>query len=727
MPNSAIAQSSAILNSHFIAVMAVKDRHVVWGNAALHRIYGYAPDELIGKPTRLFFPDQASYEGFGQELYEALEQSRTYSCTALQMRKDGSRGWFEFNISRLEDYPDTVVGAIVDRTENYNLSVQLKASEERYRSVVEDQTEVISRILPDGTFVFVNEVYCRLFGKTADELIGKLWHPVAYPDDLPMIGAKLQEMSPDCPVVTIENRVFVASGELRWMQFANRGFFDADGHLVEIQSVGRDITSLKEAEAALRENQATLERAQSVARIGSFALGSGTDRFVHTKETARLFDLDEQCETNFAEWISRVHPDDQAAVEAAWRTALQGNPYDMTYRIVVRGQVIWIRALAELTFDAHGKLVYAVGTVQDITDQKRIEDSLRESEESLRYAMEAAQAGSWDVNLATGEFLASERMLEIYGLPPGTVMTHELATSSVFAPDQQKVESALRQAVETGEILRLEYRILHRDGSLHWVESCAVARRGDGLSRMSGFVREITDRKTAEEQLAKSRTQLELALSGADLGTWDTDIASRRSIYDERYCAMLGYKVNEIEPSMDAWLNLVHPDDLAAVNEAVRAHLAGETEIFEVEHRLRHKNGHWVWVLARGKVTYDANGHPIRASGTHQNISNRKRVSTEGADLLQRIQQLISGLDAHHDRPLGSMPASTPNQARLSGRNREILHLIAEGRTAAQIAEELGISESTAKTHRRNLMRKLGLNNKADLIRYAIKQGIVKA
>ncbi|NVN91017.1 MAG: PAS domain S-box protein [Desulfuromonadales bacterium] len=136
--------------------------------------------------------------------------------------------------------------------ERLEIESQLLLSEQRYRSVVEDQTEVISRFRPDGTLIFVNEVYCRIFGKTSSEVLGSSWHPVAMPADLAVIENKLRLLSPSHPVVIVENRVVTASGEVRWMQFVNRGMFDTQGRLIETLSVGRDITERKQAEDALR-------------------------------------------------------------------------------------------------------------------------------------------------------------------------------------------------------------------------------------------------------------------------------------------------------------------------------------------------------------------------------------------------------------------------------------------------------------------------------------------
>lgn len=149
---------------------------------------------------------------------------------------------------------------VTDITPLKNAEEALRASEERYRAVVEDQTEVISRFFPDGRLIFVNEVFCRTFGKTEQDLLRGTWMPMAHPDDLAMINARLQALSPEQPVVVVENRVFSEEGKALWMQFINRGFFDATGRLEQIQSVGRDITERKLAQQALEAAQAGLER-----------------------------------------------------------------------------------------------------------------------------------------------------------------------------------------------------------------------------------------------------------------------------------------------------------------------------------------------------------------------------------------------------------------------------------------------------------------------------------
>ncbi|WP_319240080.1 PAS domain S-box protein [uncultured Propionivibrio sp.] len=130
--------------------------------------------------------------------------------------------------------------------------------EERYRAVLKDQTELIARYRPDGTMLYANEVYCRFFGKSEARIVGHSWQPVAHPDDIALVEAKLAELSVNNPVVLIENRVYSGQGEERWLQFVNRGLYDESGVLREIQSVGRDITERKRNEQALAEYQARI-------------------------------------------------------------------------------------------------------------------------------------------------------------------------------------------------------------------------------------------------------------------------------------------------------------------------------------------------------------------------------------------------------------------------------------------------------------------------------------
>jgi len=230
--------------------------------------------------------EQEEARRFAEGIRSVLKGKTDLYTQEYPCHSDEEQRWFQGRVTRFVD--GSMVWIVITHeniTERKLAGEALQRSEERYRAVVEDQTEVIARFLPDGTFTFVNDVYCRLFGKTHDELIGRSWQPVALPEDIPLIESELAAMSPSHPVVVIENRVRDASGDVRWMQFVNRGFYDSQSNLVETQAVGRDITVRKKAEQELRESNqrfSTVFHASPVAAVIS-RLESG--QFIDVNET----------------------------------------------------------------------------------------------------------------------------------------------------------------------------------------------------------------------------------------------------------------------------------------------------------------------------------------------------------------------------------------------------------------------------------------------------------
>jgi len=149
----------------------------------------------------------------------------------------------------------------------------------------------------------------------------------------------------------------------------------------------------------------------------------------------------------------------------------------------------------------------------------------------------------------------------------------------------------------------------------------------------------VTRRARAEANLAASEARLDRVIAGAHLGLWDRDVASGYLTFNRRWAEMLGYQIEEIEPHERSWQRLIHPEDLARVTEALNAHLQGQAPFYEIEHRLHTKDGGWKWVLTRGSVVErDRDGRPLRISGTHIDLTDRKRAEAERLRLLEIIE-----------------------------------------------------------------------------------------
>jgi PAS domain S-box-containing protein len=254
----------------------------------------------------------------------------------------------------------------------------LRQSRQRYRSVVEDQTELIARFRPDGTLSFVNRVFCRLFGKTREELLGEPCYSVALPEDVPFIRERLRILSPSNPVVVVENRVRIASGGLRWVQFVNRGVFDCHGQLRETQSVGRDVTMRKRAEAELRENQRLLQAVINAVEEVIF-VKDREGRFILVNP-ALLTLLGKPARDVLGKRSCQLYPDPADAelfMENDLRVMADGQPETLEESVPTPSGYRLLRVTRMPRFDAEGRVIGIIGMGHDITERRETEGDLR--------------------------------------------------------------------------------------------------------------------------------------------------------------------------------------------------------------------------------------------------------------------------------------------------------------------------------------------------------------
>jgi PAS domain S-box-containing protein len=256
------------ITDYAIFLLDPSGRVASW-NTGAERLKGYTAAQIVGQHFAVFYPPEVAATGAAErELDDAIRHGR-FEDEGWRVRADGSRFWANVVLTPLRDASGQLRGfskVTRDLSKRRAIELALRDSEQRYRQVVEDQTEVVCRFLADGTFTFVNDVYCRTFGRTAEQLLGNTWQPMVEPEDLPLVHTKLAEMSPGNPVVRIENRVLDGQGRVRWMEFVNRGFYAADGTLREVQAVGRDVTDRRAAEDARRDLELSLREKEQQSR-----------------------------------------------------------------------------------------------------------------------------------------------------------------------------------------------------------------------------------------------------------------------------------------------------------------------------------------------------------------------------------------------------------------------------------------------------------------------------
>jgi PAS domain S-box-containing protein len=185
----------------------------------------------------------------------------------------------------------------------------------------------------------------------------------------------------------------------------------------------------------------------------------------------------------------------------------------------------------------------------------------------------------------------------------------------------------------------LDLSARRKDGTTLPVDISLAPFEADTARFVVAAVRDVSARKRTEMALRESEERFDLAVRGTDAGIWDWDLRTGRLFLSDRWKSMLGYAPDEIAPEFDAWKSRIHPDDRERALATVDAYLSGRTTEYELEHRLRHKDGGYRWILARGAAVRDDQGKPYRMVGSHIDVTGRK-VAEEA--LLRRESELIA-------------------------------------------------------------------------------------
>jgi PAS domain S-box-containing protein len=410
------------------------------------------------------------------------------------------------------------------------------------------------------------------------------------------------------------------------------------GQLVGSVVVGRDITEKKRAEEALRRSEERLRLAQEAAQAGTWEWDLRTNKNFWSDELWALYGLGpHSCEPSYDGWLASVHPDDRADAEQAVKEAASNSAeLNAEWRTNNGTGQRWLMSRGRPLRDATGKVSSYIGIVVDITDLKRAEQLIRESEKNHRLLIENLNSGVVVHAPDTSVLLANLVASRLLGLTPDE-MTGKKASDpawrfvredgSPLPPEEYPVNRVLSSLGPLSNIV-VGITTPGASGPIWALANAYPAfNEKNELEQIVVTFVDITDRKHAEDELTRSKEELRLTLEATTNGIWKHNLKTNEGEFSPKYYTMLGYEPNEFPATRESWVDLIHPEDRPKALQTANQYLEKKLDLYENEFRLRTKSGDYRWIrsLARPAET-DSQGKLVRLIGSHEDITARKLI-----------------------------------------------------------------------------------------------------
>ena len=451
----------------------------------------------------------------------------------------------------------------------------------------------------------------------------------------------------------------------------------------------------KRTEIALKTSEANLAAAQRVARVGNWKFDIFTQTITWSEELFHIFGLDPKPgEPTYAQLVEMIHPEARSVFERKVNRAIaKGIPYKIDLRIMrPDGQMRQIETRGKPVFNEQRQIVQLFGTVLDITQRKEAETLLTGQNHILELIAADAplpkilEALARLVEERSGQMRCSFLLLDKEGrlrfgsapsLPDSynqrvdgitigpnvgscgtaayhktTVIVGDIATDPLWENFKDIALSYGLRACWSTPILTNDQTVLGTFAGYYDKPQTPTPRDRSLIAQTLYLAKIAIERQRSQQALCQSEERLQLALEGSGDGLWDWNIQTGEFYVSPRWTEMLGYDFGELPRDISTWEKLIHPEDKLWVRELLKAHFNDSSIPYKFDYRMLTKCGEWKWIANYGKVVVrDENGLPMRITGTHRDISERKQIEvalrqseTREREKAQALEQALEEL-----------------------------------------------------------------------------------
>jgi PAS domain S-box-containing protein len=505
------------------------DGTILCANPQACQMFGMTEDELV----------RVGREGTlvnDEKLAAAIEERRLTGrmrAELIHRRKDGSTFVCDTTSKLFVGADGSINTSLIirDISERKKSEEALRASEEKFRKIVETSSEGIWLIDSNEQIVFVNRKMSEMLGYSIDEILGQSPRKFMSPEFCAKVEDRLREHMQGVNQA-VDYGFIRKDGSKLWCIVSSSPLFDDQGKYSGALAMIADITGRKRAEEALLESESRLKLAQVSAGAGMWDWDISTNRIEWSEELFQLFGLDPgKTDASLDSLKNVLHPDDRPIVEKKIKNAVRNCiSFSTEYRIVLpSGEVRWVNALGNTTCDSSGKPQRMSGICIDITTRKKAEEalkeaydhlellieertaelekaynSLKESEEGLAEAQRMAHIGNWDWNLVTGEGYWSDELYNIFGRSPQeSSPSYDELLNYIHPDDRDYVDKSIQNGLKEEPKGGINYRIVLANGEERTVYSRAevIFDEQKNPVRVKGIVQDITENKRIEAEL----------------------------------------------------------------------------------------------------------------------------------------------------------------------------------------------------------------------------------
>ena len=344
-------------------------------------------------------------------------------------------------------------------------------------------------------------------------------------------------------------------------------------------------------------------------------------------------------------YVDIIHPDDrQKMVQIVQEGLDKKKPWTIEFRLIHKdGNIKWLYEKGQAVYDQNGQLLWLDGAIFDITDRKKAEEDLKESQRQQIAILNTIPDIAWLKDKNSVYIAANIQYVEMCGIKPRDIIgktdfelwPEDLATK--YVNDDKEV-------IKSGKRKRVEEQLQLKQGKRIWIDTIKTPIYDDKgqVVGTSGIARDITEHKEMDQKLHEAQEKYRLAMEATNDALWDWDIATNQAYRNPRHALMLGYDPEELSSAQYEWEKRIHPDDREKVLKILKEVLDKKREHFELEYRLSTKSGGYIWILGRGKVVeYADDDSPLRMVGTNIDITERKFAEEKLRESEQRFRTIF--------------------------------------------------------------------------------------